>query len=231
MIPLFDDVPARRPPLVNYTLIALNVLVFLWEVSLGDRLEPAIYQLGVVPVRFLQVGGLGQWFTILTSMFLHGGAWHLTSNMLALWIFGDNVEDRMGSFRYLVFYLICGVVASLAHIYFSAQSGVPSVGASGAISGVLAAYLVLYPTASVYTLFPIFLFWVEILRIPAIIYLGIWFLSQLVNGLFSLSVNTFQSGGGVAWWAHIGGFVAGLLLVHLFRQPTPKRYADEYWPW
>ncbi len=230
MIPLFDDVPARRPPLVNYTLIALNILAFLWEVGLGGRLDMAIQQLGVVPARFIEVGGVGQWMTIFSSMFLHGGVWHIASNMLALWIFGDNVEDRMGSFRYLVFYLICGVAASLAHIYLSPQSTIPSVGASGAISGVLAAYLVLYPTASVYTLFPVFFFWVEVVRIPALIYLGVWFLSQLVNGLFALGAATFQSTGGVAWWAHVGGFVAGLLLVRFFQRPQPRRYADEYWP-
>ncbi|RME51642.1 MAG: rhomboid family intramembrane serine protease, partial [Caldilineae bacterium] len=158
------------------------------------------------------------------------GVWHIASNMLALWIFGDNVEDRMGSFRYLIFYLVCGVAASLAHIYLSPQSTIPSVGASGAISGVLAAYLVLYPTASVYTLFPVFFFWVEVVRIPALIYLGVWFLSQLVNGLFALGAATFQSTGGVAWWAHVGGFVAGLLLVRFFQRPQPRRYADEYWP-
>ncbi|RME09055.1 MAG: rhomboid family intramembrane serine protease [Ardenticatenia bacterium] len=231
MIPLFDDIPSRRIPWVNYTLILLNVLVFVWEVSLGPALEPTIRQIGLVPVRFWHETGIARWLPVFTSMFLHGGTFHLFSNMLALWIFGDNVEDRMGHLRYLIFYLLCGVAAALAHVYLNPTSPIPTVGASGAISGVLAAYFVMFPTASVYTLIPLFFFWIEVVRIPAVIYLGIWFLSQLFNGLFALSVNTLQASGGVAWWAHVGGFVAGLVLVWFFRQPPERRYADEYWPW
>lgn len=231
MIPLFDDIPSRRIPWVNYTLILLNVLVFVWEVSLGPALEPTIRQIGLVPVRFWHETGMARWLPVFTSMFLHGGTFHLFSNMLALWIFGDNVEDRMGHLRYLIFYLLCGVAAALAHVYLNPTSPIPTVGASGAISGVLAAYFVMFPTASVYTLIPLFFFWVEVVRIPAVIYLGIWFFSQLFNGLFALSVNTLQASGGVAWWAHVGGFVAGLVLVWFFRRPPERRYADEYWPW
>ncbi len=231
MIPLFDNVPARRPPLVNYTLIGLNVLVFLWEVGQGPRLDEVFRTYGVVPAVFVASSGLERWLPVFTSMFLHGGVWHLVSNMLALWIFGDNVEDRMGHFRYLVFYLLCGVAASLVHIYTDPTSTIPSVGASGAISGVLAAYLVMFPMAYVYTLIPLF-FWVEIVAIPALIYLGLWFLSQLVNGLFALSATSLQSAGGIAWWAHIGGFVAGLILVWIFRRREDRRvYADEHWPY
>jgi len=164
-------------------------------------------------------------------MFLHGGAFHLFSNMLALWIFGDNVEDRMGHVRYLLFYLLCGIAAALTHVYLNPTSPIPTVGASGAISGVLAAYFILFPNASVYTLIPLFFFWIEVVRIPAVIYLGFWFLSQLFNGVFALSVDTLQASGGVAWWAHVGGFVAGLVLVWFFRKPPERRYADEYWPW
>ena len=228
MIPLYDDVPGRRTPYVNYLLIALNVLVFAWEVSLGPQLESVIQQIAFVPARFSPGAGLGAWIPIFTSMFLHGGTWHLVSNMLALWIFGDNVEDRMGHLRYLLFYLICGVAAALVHYAANSTSTVPTVGASGAISGVLGAYLVMFPTANVYTLIPIFFFWVEIIRIPSIIYLGIWFLSQLFNGLFSLSADTLQSAGGVAWWAHVGGFVAGMILVWVFRQPEERWWPDEY---
>ncbi|GAP64289.1 hypothetical protein ARMA_2712 [Ardenticatena maritima] len=231
MIPLFDDIPSRRIPWVNYTLILLNVLVFVWEVSLGPALEPTIRQIGLVPVRFWHETGMARWLPVFTSMFLHGGTFHLFSNMLALWIFGDNVEDRMGHLRYLIFYLLCGVAAALAHVYLNPTSPIPTVGASGAISGVLAAYFVMFPTASVYTLIPLFFFWVEVVRIPAVVYLGIWFFSQLFNGLFALSVNTLQASGGVAWWAHVGGFVAGLVLVWFFRRPPERRYADEYWPW
>ncbi len=231
MIPLFDNVPSRRPPLVNYTLIGLNVLVFLWEVGQGPRLDEVFRAYGVVPAVFVASSGLERWVPVFTSMFLHGGVWHLVSNMLALWIFGDNVEDRMGHFRYLLFYLLCGVAASLVHIYTDPTSTIPSVGASGAISGVLAAYLVLYPMAYVYTLIPLF-FWVEIVAIPALLYLGLWFLSQLVNGLFALSATSLQSGGGIAWWAHIGGFMAGLILVWIFRRREERRsYPDEHWPY
>ena len=231
MIPLYDDIPSRRFPIVNYTLIALNVLIFIWEVSLGPRLELAVRVFGLIPAHFWTSSGLDRWVPLFTSMFLHGGIWHLTSNMLALWIFGDNVEDRMGHARYLVFYLLSGVFAGVTHAFFNPESLVPTVGASGAISGVLAAYFVLYPRASVYTLIPIFLFWVEVVRVPAFIYLGIWFLSQLMNGAFALAASTVQSMGGVAWWAHVGGFVAGLVLVWFFRRPEPRRYVDEYWPW
>jgi len=231
VIPLFDNVPSRRPPLVNYTLIGLNVLVFLWEVGQGPRLDEVFRAYGVVPAVFVASSGLERWVPVFTSMFLHGGVWHLVSNMLALWIFGDNVEDRMGHFRYLLFYLLCGVAASLVHIYTDPTSTIPSVGASGAISGVLAAYLVLYPMAYVYTLIPLF-FWVEIVAIPALLYLGLWFLSQLVNGLFALSATSLQSGGGIAWWAHIGGFMAGLILVWIFRRREERRsYPDEHWPY
>ncbi len=231
MIPLFDNVPSRRPPLVNYTLIGLNVLVFLWEVGQGPRLDEVFRAYGVVPAVFVASSGLERWVPVFTSMFLHGGVWHLVSNMLALWIFGDNVEDRMGHFRYLLFYLLCGVAASLVHIYTDPASTIPSVGASGAISGVLAAYLVMYPMAYVYTLIPLF-FWVEIVAVPALLYLGLWFLSQLVNGLFALSATSLQSGGGIAWWAHIGGFMAGLVLVWIFRRREERRsYPDEHWPY
>ncbi len=232
MIPLYDDIPARRFPVVNYTLILLNVLVFVWEVSLGPELEAAVRVFGLIPVEFLRSSGVERWLPVFTSMFLHGGVWHLVSNMLALWIFGDNVEDRMGHVRYLIFYLVCGVIAGLTHVFFNPSSGVPTVGASGAISGVLAAYFVMFPHASVYTLIPLFLFWIEVVRIPAVLYLGLWFLSQLMNGAFALAAaHTVQSMGGVAWWAHIGGFVAGLVLVWFFRRPEPRRYVDEYWPW
>lgn len=232
MIPLYDDIPSRRFPIVNYTLIVLNVLVFIWELSLGPELEAAVRVFGLVPARFLHSSGIERWLPVFTSMFLHGGAWHLASNMLALWIFGDNVEDRMGHVRYLVFYLLCGVIAGLTHVFFNPLSRIPTVGASGAISGVLAAYFVMFPYASVYTLIPLFLFWIEVVRIPAVIYLGLWFLSQLMNGAFALAAaRTVQSMGGVAWWAHIGGFVAGLVLVWFFRQPERRRYIDEYWPW
>ena len=189
---------------------------------MGASLQPAIEMFAVVPAEFFQTNGLDRWLPFLSSMFMHGGFWHLGSNMIALYIFGDNVEDAMGHGRYLVFYLLAGTIASLTHIFLAAQSTVPIVGASGAIAGVLAAYLVMYPQASVDTL--VFLFYIiTTIRIPAIVYLGFWFLSQVFNGVFALTTATVQTGGGVAWWAHIGGFVAGLILVFIFRQNEPPR--------
>jgi membrane associated rhomboid family serine protease len=159
-------------------------------------------------------------------MFLHGGFLHILGNMLYLWIFGDNVEDRMGHLRYLVFYLLCGWAASYAHVWSDPASRLPSIGASGAIAGVLGAYLVLYPRAKVVTLIPLG-FFTEIVRIPAFLVLAFWFLQQFVAGALSLSARTAQSGG-VAWWAHIGGFATGLLLVGLF-QRRRRRLTDVWW--
>lgn len=242
MIPIQDTIPARRFPLVNTTFIILNVLVFLFEVTLSPSAqERFIFTFGLVPRNFWLADGLARWLSVFTSMFLHGGWWHLISNMLALYIFGDNVEDRMGHSRYFIFYLLGGVLAGLTHAWAYPTSTVPTVGASGAIAAVLGAYLVLYPMARVITLIPIPLFfYFPLFEIPAIIYLGFWFLSQLFNGAFALAVDTFQ-GGGVAWWAHIGGFVAGIVLVRFFtiyRAPPRHRlrrneyyYPDEYYPW
>lgn len=230
MIPLRDSIPSRSFPVVNTLLILLNVLVFLFEVSMGpNALNRFIVTFGLVPVRFWAAGGIAAWLTILTSMFLHGGWLHLISNMLALYIFGDNVEDRVGHFRYLIFYLLGGSLAALAHAWAYASSQVPTVGASGAIAAVLGGYLLLYPRARVLTLIPIF-FFIQIVEIPALLYLGFWFFSQLLNGSLALAASTFQ-GGGVAWWAHIGGFVAGLVLVRVFalgRMPRRSYYDDYY---
>ncbi len=234
MFPLKDTVRARDVPLVNWLLIGANVFVFVIETGLGPQgLERFVWALGVVPIRFLRDFGVDQVLTIFSSMFLHGGWFHLLSNMWALYLFGDNVEDRMGHLRYLVFYLLTGAVASLTHIFFNPTSHIPTVGASGAISGVLGAYLVLFPTARVVALMPgFFLPW--FVEVPALIYLGMWFLSQLFNGLFALAApDVIGTYGGVAWWAHVGGFVAGLLLVKLFERRRTYRYwyPDEYWPW
>ena len=231
MIPIRDTIRARRFPLVNTTLIVLNVLVFLFEVSLGaGSLDRFIFSFGLVPANFWGDGGLARWWPLFTSMFLHGSWLHLIFNMQALYIFGDNVEDRLGHWRYLAFYLLGGVLAGLAHVWAYPVSELPTVGASGAIAAVLGAYLVLYPRARVITLIPIF-FFIQVVEIPAILYLGFWFLSQLLSGAFALAADTFQ-GGGVAWWAHIGGFVAGAVLVWLF---APRRldryYPDQYRPW
>jgi membrane associated rhomboid family serine protease len=215
---------------VNTIIIALNIVAFLSETRVEPRtLEGLVYVLGLVPEGFW-AGGPGRWLTVFTSMFLHGSWFHLISNMMALYIFGDNVEDRLGHGRYLIFYLLGGLAAGAAHIWAYPASRVPTVGASGAIAAVLGAYLILYPRARVITLVPLLFFW-RMVNIPALIYLGLWFLMQLFNGTLALAASTFQ-GGGVAWWAHIGGFVAGLALVKLLEPRRRRRdYADEAYPW
>ncbi len=231
MIPLRDTIRSKTFPVVNWSLIVLNVLVFLVEAS-TPHVNALVKTWGVVPARVLLHPNLHAVLTLFTSMFLHGGWSHLISNMLALYIFGDNVEDRMGSGRYLLFYLLCGLAAALTHIAFNPTSTLPTVGASGAISGVLAAYVVLFPTASVITLIPIF-FWPWFVEIPALLYIGGWFVSQLFNGMLSV-VSGAQAFGGVAWWAHVGGFVMGLLLLPAFKRRQPRIqyfYPDEFFPW
>jgi membrane associated rhomboid family serine protease len=227
MIPLKDTIPSRTFPLVNTLLITLNVIAFLMELSVPPHNRPRmVYMLGLIPAEFLQNLDAGEATSLVTSMFLHAGWMHLLSNMLALYIFGDNVEDRMGPARYLVFYLLCGFLASFTHIYFNARSTIPSIGASGAIAGVLGAYLLLYPAARVITLIPIFIFpW--LVELPVIFYLGFWFVTQLLSGTLEI-VHTVYSpnardGGGVAYWAHAGGFLAGALLVKLFARPSRRR--------
>jgi membrane associated rhomboid family serine protease len=211
-------------------LILLNGLVFLQELALPpERLEQVVALLGMVPTR------LGHdpeaWWTLLTCMFLHGGWMHFVGNMWTLYLFGDNVEDRMGSARFLVFYLLCGLAAGLTHVLTDPNSLIPTIGASGAIAGVLGAYFVLFPTARIITLVPI-LFMPFIVEIPAIFYLGVWFMSQLFSGTLALIGPGYYEG--VAWWAHVGGFVAGLALLPVFKKPRRqyrRSYADEYWPW
>ncbi|MDZ7373859.1 MAG: rhomboid family intramembrane serine protease [candidate division KSB1 bacterium] len=236
MFPLRDNIPSRTWPVVNVSLIVCNLLIFLYEVSLGRHLQDFLMTYGVVPAKVLYLLRKEPWNVVeivgpfFTSMFLHGGWMHVIGNMWFLWIFGDNVEDRLGHFRYLVFYLLCGLVAGLVHYMLNPTSGVPTVGASGAIAGVMGAYYLLYPRARVLTLVPLF-FFVEIIEIPAFFFLGLWFVIQLVQGAFSLAtVDTLT--GGVAWWAHVGGFAAGAVLVNVFKRRTYRRfYRDEYWPW
>ena len=232
MIPLRDTIPSRRFPVVNTVIIGLNVLVFLFESILSpDQLDQFIWNWGLVPARFWEGGSLVSWLALFTSVFMHGGWWHLISNMLALYIFGDNVEDRLGPFRYLLFYLFGGLVASVAHLVAYAGSPLPTVGASGAIAGVLGAYLVLYPQARVVTLVPIFYF-IRVVELPALVYLGFWFISQLFNGLFALAAADVFSGGGVAWWAHIGGFVFGLAIIRFISPRVPPiNDTEQYPPW
>jgi membrane associated rhomboid family serine protease len=230
MIPIRDTIRARSFPLVNWLLIALNVLLFIVILSLRSDAQGMVFTLGLVPKRLLTNPQPWEFVTPFTSMFLHGGWAHLLGNMLALYVFGDNVEDRLGSGRYLVFYLLCGLTAAFTHVFVNPGSSVPTIGASGAISGVLAAYLIFYPTARVITLVPLF-FLPWFVQIPAIVYLGFWFLSQLFNGVLTV-VSGHQALGGIAWWAHVGGFLAGLAFGPLFaRRPLRRAYVDEHFPW
>jgi membrane associated rhomboid family serine protease len=232
MLPLRDDNPRRTFPAVTYLLIAINVLAFLWELGLGQRLDQILFSIAFIPRRFWIPGyWASDAITMFVSMFLHGGFMHIGSNMLYLFIFGDNIEDRLGHFRYIVFYLACGVVATLAHAFFSPSSQLPAIGASGAIAGVLGAYLVLYPHAKVMTLIPIF-FFITVRELPAILILGLWFVLQLFSGVGSLGVPDAQDMGGVAYFAHIGGFVAGLLLIFVFGgRRAPVRRSEPPPPW
>jgi membrane associated rhomboid family serine protease len=198
-------------PVVNYAIIAANVVVFLYEASLGNRADAFIVHWGLVPRHF----GLAN---LLTSMFLHGGWLHLLGNMLYLYIFGDNVEDRLGHVRYLLFYLLCGFAAGGAQALSSPGSNLPMVGASGAIAGVSGAYFLFFPSARVVTLVPIF-FFLQVMEVPAVFFLLIWFLWQLMSGVASLGS---AAGGGVAFWAHIGGFVAGMVLGPTLRERNPQ---------
>jgi membrane associated rhomboid family serine protease len=231
MIPLRDDNPRRTAPIVTYVLIALNILAFLWELSLGANLQNALFNFAFIPARYWLPGNwVFDFMTIMISMFLHGGLMHIGSNMLYLWIFGDNVEDRLGHGKYLLFYLLCGIGATLAHAVFGPASRIPAIGASGAIAGVLGAYLILYPRARVMTLIPIF-FFITIREIPAIVILGFWFVLQLFSGVGSLGVTDAQDMGGVAYFAHIGGFVAGMLLIAPFGGFRRPRAAQPPPPW
>jgi membrane associated rhomboid family serine protease len=218
MIPLRDIIPSRTTPVVTIALIAINVLVFLYELSLGRAVDAFTLYWGLVPAAF-------SWVTVLTSMFLHGGLLHVAGNMLYLWIFGDNVEDRMGHGRFLVFYLLCGVAAALAQTITAPDSVIPMVGASGAIAGVMGAYFVLYPKSRIVTLIPIF--FLQVIEVPAILFLGIWFLMQFLSGLGSIVSVASGSTGGVAFWAHVAGFVAGISGVVVFRRPERQRV--EWW--
>lgn len=222
MIPLHDDNPTETTPVVTIALIVACVLVFLYEVSLPPKLSEAfIYRYGAIPAVIFgyaelpsDLVALPAFATLLTSMFLHGGWMHLIGNMLYLWIFGNNIEDVMGHGKFIIFYCMCGVLAALSHALIDPQSTVPMVGASGAISGILGAYLLLYPRAHVLVLIPLGIF-TRMMYVPAGFVLGLWFIMQLLSGGMSLG----QQGGGVAFFAHIGGFIAGMLLIGLFKHP------------
>jgi len=225
MIPIRDTIPSRRRPAVTFAIITACALVFLVEeVVSPEALDRMMFTGGLVPALFTNpewagLSGLshGPW-NFLSYMFMHGGWMHLIGNMWFLWLFGDNVEDRLGRPRFLLFYLSCGVIAALAQFALTPGSRFPLVGASGAISGVMGAYFLLYPGARIVTVIPVFIF-IQLVEVPAFVFLGIWFLLQFFSGTAEIAVSTGNSGG-VAFWAHIGGFVAGMLLLRVF---TPRR--------
>ena len=232
MIPFKDDIPSRTYPLVTILLIGVNLLVFLYELSIPESQLAGFFELnGLVPSRIKEIGvqplstGLAVIRGTLFSMFLHAGWLHLIGNMWYLWIFGDNIEDRMGHLRFLGFYVLCGIVASLTHVAFHSESSVPTIGASGAVAGVLGAYLISYPFARILTVIPFIIVW-PVVQLPAIVVLGFWFAVQIVNGTMGLGGNG-AAGAGIAWWSHIGGFLAGLVLVRFLARPRTHRYKWE----
>ena len=218
MFPLRDVIPSRTTPIVTMAIIIVNVLAFLYEESFDSgSLDAFIRTWGFVPVVFT-------WPSLFSSMFLHGGLWHLAGNMWSLWIFGDNVEDRLGHLRYLGFYVLCGVVAAVAHFWSDPTSAIPTIGASGAIAGIMGAYFVLYPRSRVLTL--VFLiFYIDIIEVPAVVFLGFWFLMQLVSGVGALAATT-QTSGGIAFWAHVAGFAVGAALIKLLARPIQGEWWD-----
>jgi len=243
MIPVMDSIPSRNTPIAMYGIILVNALVFFFEIQLptGSR-DQLFYVLGLVPARYTHpawaqfVGfAADDYWPFLTSMFLHGGWLHIIGNMWMLYIFGDNVEDRMGPVGFLAFYLLCGIAAAVVHTWTNPTSTIPTVGASGAVAGVMGAYFVLFPRAQVVTLIPIF-FYPLFVAFPAFVFIGMWAFIQFYNG--TLSIWTLDPNvGGIAWWAHVGGFAAGVILCGFFARPARacRRCAKDevFWelPW
>jgi hypothetical protein len=216
MIPIRDTIRSETYPIVNTVLIAVNIVAFLVQMSQGQAFSKFIFVYGLVPARY-SIPQISSYFTIdqqilpfLTFMFLHGGFFHLLGNMWFLYIFGDNVEDRLGHLRYLAFYLLCGLASGLSHLALNWHSEIPTIGASGTIAGVMGAYFLLYPGAKVLTLVPIFIFF-QFLEIPAFVFMGVWFLFQFLS-----AAGASANAGGIAWWAHIGGFIFGMIFLKLF---------------
>ena len=227
MIPIKDNIPSRTVPVVLYALILLNAYIFYQELTVSDDdMEMLLEQFGLVPADFLNGWKVSPWSPALyipfvTNLFFHGGWLHIIGNMWYLRIFGDNIEDRLGHGSFLLFYLLCGVAANAAQIFVEPAGDVPTIGASGAISGVLGAYLIRFPQARVSVLVPLFIWIWRVFEIPAALVLGLWFVMQVINGALAPS-----SGGGVAWMAHVGGFIAGVMLMRARQRRTPR-----LWPW
>ncbi len=224
MIPIRDQIKPRRTPIINYLLIAVNIIVFILQWSAGANQESIVYEFALIPASFSDGIELSEIRDIFTSMFMHAGLMHLLGNMIYLWIFGDNVEDAMGHFTYLLFYLAGGFVASITHIFVNPGSQIPTVGASGAIAAALGAYLVLYPQSRVATFIPLG-FFMTLRMLPASIVLVMWFVLQLFNGVLTLGAADM---GGTAFWAHIGGFVFGAFIALFFRGKHSTRQVQQW---
>jgi hypothetical protein len=228
MIPIRDTEPSRTKPVLIKIIILINAAVFLYELSLGPRLQSFTMEMGLVPARYFGLAAYGPeaWFErfspLITHMFLHGGWAHVIFNMLFLWVFGDNIEDRLGRIRFAAFYLVCGLAAAYLQLYLSAGSLMPMIGASGAIAGVMGGYMVLFPRARVIAIVPIF-FFIQLVQLPAVIFLGFWFVVQFLSGTVTTLEGARQTGG-VAFWAHTGGFAAGVALVKVLAKPVTTGY-------
>ncbi len=220
MLPLRDNVPRRRKPIITGIIIIINIIIYLWQSALDPfQLRVFLYDFGLVPEVFIE-NALISSYTILTSIFLHGGFGHLIGNMWILALFGDNVEDRMGRLSFLGFYILSGIVANFIHLLFNTGSTVPTIGASGAVAGIMAAYVFLFPLARVVSVIPIF-FFPYIISVPALFFIGIWFITQVYYGTIGL---TLGNAGGVAWWAHIGGFIFGAIFYRFFLRKKLRYY-------
>lgn len=219
MIPLKDEIKSYSKPMITYLILTANILVYLYELALGPDKETFIYQFGAIPYELFNPAGINSYLTVFTSMFVHANFMHILGNMLFLWVFADNVEDRLGHIIFIFFYLICGIGAVFLHSITTPGSKIPMVGASGAISGIMGAYIIFFPRARILSLIPLG-FFLRIAYLPSVFFIGIWFLYQFVLGFASMGVR----GGGVAYFAHIGGFIIGLLFALPFRISKKKNY-------
>jgi len=219
MIPLKDEIKSYTKPVITYIILGINIFVYVYEFSLGTYKENFIYQFGTIPYDLFNPAGINSYLTIFSSMFIHANFIHILGNMLFLWVFADNVEDRLGHIKFIIFYLICGIAAVFLHSITTPNSKIPMVGASGAISGIMGAYVVFFPRARILSIIPLGFFF-RIAYLPSPFFIGIWFLYQFLLGLVSISIK----GGGVAYFAHIGGFIAGFLFALPFKKSNRKDY-------
>ncbi len=222
MIPLKDEISSHTRPVITYIILGINIIIYIYEFSLGPYKEQFIYQFGTIPYELFNPSGLSSYLTIFSSMFTHANFMHLAGNMLFLWVFADNVEDHLGHMKFLIFYLVCGIAAVFLHSITTPNSKIPMVGASGAISGIMGAYLIFFPKARILSLIPLG-FFLRIAYLPSLFFIGIWFLYQFFLGFVSIGMK----GGGVAYFAHIGGFVAGILIALPFKRRKKKDFEYE----